>query len=62
MIDKLTSSSYISSKFNLTNNKIIIGEGAFGTLKFALTLISPENYKINIGDLICIKKSKHIGF
>jgi hypothetical protein len=62
MIEKITSTNYISKKFNTKNNKIVIGEGSFGTVKFALTLISPENYKTNIGDLICIKKSKHLGF
>jgi hypothetical protein len=57
MIEKLTSCSYIIDKFDIKTNKIVIGKGSFGTLKFALTLISPENYKTNIGDLICIKKS-----
>jgi hypothetical protein len=57
MLEKLTSTSFISKKFNKENNKIIIGKGTFGILKFALTLISPENYKTNIGDLICVKKS-----
>ncbi len=62
MIVNKTSLYYIEKKFNKNNNKIIIGQGSFGTLKFALTLISPESYKTNIGDLICVKKSKHIGF
>ena len=62
MIEKLTSYSYIKDKFDIKTNKMVIGKGSFGALKFALTLVSPENYKTNIGDLICIKKSKHIGF
>jgi hypothetical protein len=61
MIEKITSSVGLLEKFNITNNKIIIGESSIVTFKYGLTLASPENYKTNIGDIICIKKSKHTG-
>ena len=71
MLEMASSKEYIADKIlknkqgqNTINNngkqKVIIGKGGFGTVKFALSLT--ESDKIKVGELICIKKSKEIGF
>ena len=39
--------------------KIIIGEGGFGKVRFALSLFELD--KVKAGEVICIKKTKEIG-
>ena len=59
--DKIVKNKHGQYKLNLKGRlKVIIGKGGFGTVKFALSLT--ESDKIKVGEVICVKKSKEVGF
>ena len=63
MLEDVSSSEYIKEKTVETINnrqKIVIGKGGFGTVKFELSLT--ESDKLKLGEIVCIKKTKEIGY
>lgn len=63
LLENITSQGYLADKTKgqnkLGQDKIVIGKGGFGTVRFAVSL--SEEKATKSGDIICIKKSKNLG-
>jgi serine/threonine protein kinase len=53
------SEEYLNEKRNAESSKVILGEGSFGKVRLALSIFG--NLKVDIGQLVCVKKSFSIG-
>ena len=66
MLEAISSPEYIIEKTEKTKDlqskkqKIVIGKGGFGTVRFALSL--SESDILKPGEVVCIKKTKEIGY
>ena len=59
MLENISSHEYIKEKTVMINNchqKIVIGKGGFGTVRFGLSLTDTD--KLKSGEIVCIKKTK----
>ena len=67
MLTTIFSEDFIKDKIKPESKKqgqekLVIGAGSFGTVKFAISLVSDEQNKTSPAEVICIKKSKHVKF
>jgi len=59
ILDSGVSEKYLKEKRDVVNNKVIIGQGGFGKVRLALSVLG--NQIVDIGQVVCIKKSRAIG-